>query len=221
MIGGQAGERRLVERTERSRGFESPAARVRRARAVDEAKGVDAVIGAVGETVGERRGGDMILIGTGFGMIGKIGLHRGGAGLAGRGVGARRALERDESLGGRDGEDGGMDHRQTPYLAIGSGQLQRHGAKDVAPVGREGLAAAGREAADRRMAARTQQRRPRQGARAAARIEISGEANALRVGAAIAFMRSEEHTSELQSLMRISYAVFCLKKKKKQRTQTR
>src|SRR3546814_9385745 len=29
--------------------------------------------------------------------------------------------------------------------------------------------------------------------------------------------RSEEHTSELQSLMRISYAVFCLKKKKKKR----
>src|SRR3546814_4279508 len=29
------------------------------------------------------------------------------------------------------------------------------------------------------------------------------------------FHRSEEHTSELQSLMRISYAVFCLKKKKK------
>src|SRR3546814_9635303 len=33
--------------------------------------------------------------------------------------------------------------------------------------------------------------------------------------------RSEEHTSELQSLMRISYAVFCLKKKKKrQHTHT-
>src|SRR3546814_3176770 len=31
--------------------------------------------------------------------------------------------------------------------------------------------------------------------------------------------RSEEHTSELQSLMRISYAVFCLKKKKKQATR--
>src|SRR3546814_5220243 len=30
--------------------------------------------------------------------------------------------------------------------------------------------------------------------------------------------RSEEHTSELQSLMRISYAVFCLKKKKKTET---
>src|SRR3546814_945657 len=37
------------------------------------------------------------------------------------------------------------------------------------------------------------------------------------------FVRSEEHTSELQSLMRISYAVFCLKKKnstKQQTTQT-
>src|SRR3546814_3891839 len=32
--------------------------------------------------------------------------------------------------------------------------------------------------------------------------------------------RSEEHTSELQSLMRISYAVFCLKKKKKQIRRT-
>src|SRR3546814_4337128 len=31
-------------------------------------------------------------------------------------------------------------------------------------------------------------------------------------------MRSEEHTSELQSLMRISYAVFCLKKKKQTQT---
>src|SRR3546814_9799374 len=31
--------------------------------------------------------------------------------------------------------------------------------------------------------------------------------------------RSEEHTSELQSLMRISYAVFCLKKKKIKNTQ--
>src|SRR3546814_2676630 len=32
--------------------------------------------------------------------------------------------------------------------------------------------------------------------------------------------RSEEHTSELQSLMRISYAVFCLKKKKENKTQS-
>src|SRR3546814_6047666 len=37
---------------------------------------------------------------------------------------------------------------------------------------------------------------------------------------ALATLRSEEHTSELQSLMRISYAVFCLKKKKKTTNKT-
>src|SRR3546814_1851204 len=36
-----------------------------------------------------------------------------------------------------------------------------------------------------------------------------------------AVLRSEEHTSELQSLMRISYAVFCLKKKKKKEPNTK
>src|SRR3546814_10235216 len=40
-----------------------------------------------------------------------------------------------------------------------------------------------------------------------------GKADALAVFGAITVGRSEEHTSELQSLMRISYAVFCLKKK--------
>src|SRR3546814_5468873 len=37
----------------------------------------------------------------------------------------------------------------------------------------------------------------------------------------VAIARSEEHTSELQSLMRISYAVFCLKKKKETEDNTR
>src|SRR3546814_1216896 len=44
--------------------------------------------------------------------------------------------------------------------------------------------------------------------------DIGQEAHiALAVGKAPVISRSEEHTSELQSLMRISYAVFCLKKK--------
>src|SRR3546814_1517446 len=43
------------------------------------------------------------------------------------------------------------------------------------------------------------------------RSAFSASAICLTVGRA---HRSEEHTSELQSLMRISYAVFCLKKKK-------
>src|SRR3546814_4635348 len=43
---------------------------------------------------------------------------------------------------------------------------------------------------------------------------ISWQHWAITRGLSGAFSRSEEHTSELQSLMRISYAVFCLKKKK-------
>src|SRR3546814_2674220 len=39
--------------------------------------------------------------------------------------------------------------------------------------------------------------------------------------AAHGLLRSEEHTSELQSLMRISYAVFCLKKKKIKKHETK
>src|SRR3546814_3868699 len=46
------------------------------------------------------------------------------------------------------------------------------------------------------------------------------KADKLRFGAAKTALRSEEHTSELQSLMRISYAVFCLKKKNNTITRT-
>src|SRR3546814_7096536 len=66
-------------------------------------------------------------------------------------------------------------------------------ARPPAPV-RPGQRAGGR---DRRRAGR--------GLRWPGRLRRRGAASA----------RSEEHTSELQSLMRISYAVFCLKKKKK------
>src|SRR3546814_7353817 len=45
-------------------------------------------------------------------------------------------------------------------------------------------------------------------------IVADGIADAIGQDAELPCGRSEEHTSELQSLMRISYAVFCLKKKK-------
>src|SRR3546814_10836285 len=44
-------------------------------------------------------------------------------------------------------------------------------------------------------------------------------ADAAEVPQAVRRTRSEEHTSELQSLMRISYAVFCLKKKKQKKKE--
>src|SRR3546814_7433456 len=46
-------------------------------------------------------------------------------------------------------------------------------------------------------------------------VELDGGQHDEAVDAPRTRYRSEEHTSELQSLMRISYAVFCLKKKKK------
>src|SRR3546814_5147767 len=48
----------------------------------------------------------------------------------------------------------------------------------------------------------------------------TGEGKTLMATLAVYLNRSEEHTSELQSLMRISYAVFCLKKKTHQQSQS-
>src|SRR3546814_4961938 len=59
-------------------------------------------------------------------------------------------------------------------------------------------------------------------ARAEASVGVIPEAAAkviTEVADSLEIDRSEEHTSELQSLMRISYAVFCLKKKKKRKTK--
>src|SRR3546814_2444261 len=47
--------------------------------------------------------------------------------------------------------------------------------------------------------------------------ESAGWPAPAKAGTGTCLWRSEEHTSELQSLMRISYAVFCLKKKKKKK----
>src|SRR3546814_1546068 len=49
--------------------------------------------------------------------------------------------------------------------------------------------------------------------------KVSMKATVHIIGSSNRTRRSEEHTSELQSLMRISYAVFCLKKKKKNNTK--
>src|SRR3546814_8154465 len=49
-------------------------------------------------------------------------------------------------------------------------------------------------------------------------VHHPGPRNRLAFRRSASAVRSEEHTSELQSLMRISYAVFCLKKKKKHKT---
>src|SRR3546814_6160055 len=52
-----------------------------------------------------------------------------------------------------------------------------------------------------------------------AALKLAGLARGGKNG--VRLLRSEEHTSELQSLMRISYAVFCLKKKKKRKSDSK
>src|SRR3546814_9668076 len=88
-----------------------------------------------------------------------------------------------------------------------------------------GLLSGGRERLDRPVAGRPGLVRPQRldadvrGAGGEVRVDALAD---LRLGAPgdhcvqEALVRSEEHTSELQSLMRISYAVFCLKKKTEQ-----
>src|SRR3546814_1005077 len=89
-------------------------------------------------------------------------------------------------------EVGGVDlHART------HGRADRH-ALDVGALGAGGLRPLDR--VDERRDVRQQR--------------VLGEARLADAGVHEARLRSEEHTSELQSLMRISYAVFCLKKKK-------
>src|SRR3546814_8967474 len=92
-------------------------------------------------------------------------------------------------------------------------------------MGREALSEFEHRRTDRQRVHVDQHRRPRP--RALRSVDV-GRANA--VGGPdldLAHLlkplkeRSEEHTSELQSLMRISYAVFCLKKKKQAKHKTK
>src|SRR3546814_6551285 len=84
------------------------------------------------------------------------------------------------------------------YLPGGAGELARHGL--VAAVA-DGVGGA-------------------KGGRVAAEVTVRGFIDGYYAQPDTIGIRSEEHTSELQSLMRISYAVFCLKKKKKHQRKT-
>src|SRR3546814_3967170 len=68
--------------------------------------------------------------------------------------------------------------------------------------------------------ARENEERARELSRIARELVESGKEPPLRGLRADAALRSEEHTSELQSLMRISYAVLCLKKKQQKKRKS-
>src|SRR3546814_8622802 len=94
----------------------------------------------------------------------------------------------------------------------GADQYRRHRLVRLAGGKHPGRGLGIRPAADRQ-----DSRRRALGAdpRGAAALGRHRDLHHRRAGLALSGVRSEEHTSELQSLMRISYAVFCLKKKKR------
>src|SRR3546814_6293688 len=110
-----------------------------------------------------------------------------------------------------------------PYTTLFRSQW-RTGDADRARAARFALADAGRRDGQRPAAGPSRrshaQRGGREDARRFRRQCEPRAAHPARLAAWLHRDRSEEHTSELQSLMRISYAVFCLKKKKKTKRQT-
>src|SRR3546814_3148462 len=99
----------------------------------------------------------------------------------------------------------------TQKLALITGGLHRVGAAISARLAREGYALA------------IHKRSPGEAdpVLADALAETSAISHRFAADLADPAQRSEEHTSELQSLMRISYAVFCLKKKNNNKQTTR
>src|SRR3546814_9804791 len=92
----------------------------------------------------------------------------------------------------------------------GRGDLERHRDPRARQSRRAGIEAGdGRQGGAVQAVRRRRFDRPRGRRRRSAAFHRGG-----RAARAELWRRSEEHTSELQSLMRISYAVFCLKKKK-------
>src|SRR3546814_5336611 len=123
--------------------------------------------------------------------------HRGG------GQGFDRAP--DEAAGERRGDD--ARRAAAGRRALLAARDREEGAARIRGVGYR-----------RRGGGRSRPRRE-DGARAADQRQGGRAARRSVRGAQFLADRSEEHTSELQSLMRISYAVFCLKKKKKKKVK--
>src|SRR3546814_2313063 len=108
-------------------------------------------------------------------------------------------------------------HRQREQIAALAGGEGVDLVDDDRPHLREHRETVGIAQQQRQRFRRGQQdlRRPRALARLAVARRVAGARLDADVEPHFLDRRSEEHTSELQSLMRISYAVFCLKKKKK------
>src|SRR3546814_2303528 len=122
--------------------------------------------------------------------------------VAGKGVGPRQeqAAEAEQAVESRGGPGAAADQVAEVDEAVAGLEPGNHRA--VQPVQRGDLAMNGRNRPD-----------PARGTENRKLLPIAHDLGVDSFRSGVGY-RSEEHTSELQSLMRISYAVFCLKKKK-------
>src|SRR5215510_16231181 len=114
-------------------------------------------------------------------MAGEKRLHLGRVGLARAGVRPEREELLVKSFGRAKREHRQMDHRGSPQLAVRQGELEPQAAHGGCCVGRVGLAAPQREAAENRHTAWLEDSRFREPNAVAVALEETGDANALGV----------------------------------------
>src|SRR5215510_14898201 len=112
-------------------------------------------------------------------MAGEKRLHLGRVGLARAGVRPEREELLVEGFGRAEREHRQMDHRGSPQLAVRQGELERQTAHGGSGVGRMGVAAPEREAAENRHTAWLEDSRLREPNAISVALEETGDANAL------------------------------------------
>ena len=161
-----------------------PAHRRRLAVGVDEAEGIEAVVGRVGEARGRGRALDQGDRARRFRMRRQEGCDTCRIGLAGGRVGLQRNKLLVEALGILHGEDRDVIHARAPGLAVGQGEIERHAAHGFGPIRDFRRGADDREAADHRDAAGREDRSAGKTSARAAAVEPANEADPLGMVAA-------------------------------------
>ena len=143
---------------------------------IDEAKGVQAVVGRVVETGGHRRRMDGGNGPDGLGMPVEERLHLRRIRLAGGGIGLGGRQLLVEGRRGAHGEDGDIVDAGAPFLAVGQREAQRHAADVLGRVGDEGPSTRQRKAPDHRNAAGREDLGPGEAGTLAVAVEDADEA---------------------------------------------
>ena len=155
-----------------------------------EAKGVQAIVGAVAKPGRDRTIADQLHGFGGFRIVVQEGFHFGRIGFARRRVRRRGKQLIVKSLGGLDREDGYVVHARAPLFAIGQLEKNCHAAHRFWRIGDEGLTSRQRKPSNDWHSARMENRGFRQRHAAAVTLKVTADADSLGMIATEAGMRS-------------------------------